>query len=64
MTEHKAILAIKDLLQIYEAADNDDLENMFYNQLTLEDILDNLKLYNSLIGELKQILRKVQDDNN
>lgn len=62
MTEHEAILAIKDLLQIYEVADNDDLENMFYNQLTLEDILDNLKEYNSLIGELKQILRRLKDD--
>jgi len=61
MTEHEAISEIKDILQIYEAADNDDLEQMFYNQLTIDDILDNLKLYNSLIGELKQILRRIED---
>lgn len=61
MTEHEAISEIKDILQVYKPADNDELENMFYSYLTVNDILDNLKEYNGLIGELKQILRRVED---
>lgn len=61
MTEHKAILEIKDRLQMWEAEDRDEVDQMFYNQLTLEDIRDNLQGFNSLIGELKQILREVED---
>lgn len=62
MTEHEAILEIKDILQVYKPADNDEIENMFYGYLTVNDILDNLKEYNGLIGELKQIMRRIESD--
>lgn len=61
MTEHEAILEIKDRLQMWEAEDRDEVDQVFYNQLTLEDIRDNIQGFNSLIGELKQILREVEN---
>ena len=36
-----------------------DLENKFYNQLTLDEIFDNIQEFNVLLGEIKQILREV-----
>ena len=61
MTEHEAILKLKDIMQVYQAADREEVEQMFYNQLTLDEILDNLQDYNCVIGEIKQILREVTE---
>ena len=59
ITEHEAILKLKDITQIYQAESREDLENKFYNQLTLDEIFDNIQEFNVLLGEIKQILREV-----
>jgi hypothetical protein len=43
--------------------DREEVDQMFYNQLTLEDIRENLQEFNCVIGEIKQILREVDDRN-
>ena len=63
MTEHEAIIQLKDIMQVYQAADREEVDQMFYNQLTLDEILDNLQDYNCVIGEIKQILREVEEEN-
>lgn len=60
MTEHEAIENIKDITQIYQAEDREDVDQWFYNQWTLDEIRENLQDFNSLIGEIKQILREVE----
>lgn len=60
ITEHEAILQLKDIMQVFEPVDREDLDQQFYNQFTLDEILDNLQEINGLIGEIKQILRKVE----
>lgn len=60
MTEHEAILALKDITQVYVAEDREKVDQMFYNYLTLDEIRDNIQDYNCLIGEIKQILRSVE----
>ena len=62
MTEHEAILEIKDVTQIFQAEDRGDVDQWFYNQCTLDEIRENLQDFNCLIGEIKQILREVEDD--
>ena len=61
MTEHEAILKLKDITQVFQAEDREEVDQMFYNQLTLDEIRDNLQEYNCLIGEIKQILREVEE---
>lgn len=61
MTEHEAILQLKDITQVFQAEDREEVDQMFYNQLTLDEIRDNLQEFNCLIGEIKQILREVED---
>lgn len=63
MTEHEAILNLKDITQVFQAEDREEVDNMFYNQLTLDDIRENLQDFNCVIGEIKQILREVEDGN-
>lgn len=59
ITEHEAILKLKDMTQVYQAEDREEVENMFYNNMTLDEILENLQDFNCVIGEIKQILREV-----
>ena len=61
LTEHEAILQLKDITQVFKAEDREEVDQMFYNQLTLDEIRDNLQEFNCLIGEIKQILREVED---
>lgn len=61
MTEHEAILQLKDITQVFQAEDREELEQKIYNQLTIDDICETLKEFNCLIGEIKQILREVED---
>ena len=63
MTEHEAILNLKDITQVFQAEDREEVDNMFYNQLTLDEIRENLQDFNCGIGEIKQILREVEDGN-
>lgn len=63
MTEHEAILNLKDIMQVFQAEDREEIDEMFYNQLTLDDIRENLQEFNCVIGEIKQILREVEDGN-
>lgn len=63
MTEHEAILQLKDITQLYQAEDREDIDQWFYNQWTLDAIRENLQNFNCLIGEIKQILREVENDN-
>lgn len=60
MTEHEAIQKIKDITQIFQAEDREDVDTMFYGQMTLDEIREALQDFNSLIGEIKQILREVE----
>lgn len=62
MTEHEAILNLKDITQVFQAEDREEVDNMFYNQLTLDEIRENLQDFNCVIGEIKQILREVDND--
>ena len=48
---------------MFQAEDREEVDQMFYNQLTLEDIRENLQEFNCVIGEIKQILREVEDGN-
>lgn len=61
MTEHEAILALKDLTQVFKAEDREEVDEKFYNYLTIDQILDNIQDFNCVIGEIKQILRSVED---
>ena len=61
ITEHEAILKLKDITQVFQAEDREEVDQMFYNHLTLEDIRENLQEFNCVIGEIKQILREVED---
>ena len=63
LTEHEAILQLKDITQVFQAEDREVVDQMFYNQLTLDEIRDNLQEFNCLIGEIKQILREVDNGN-
>lgn len=60
MTEHEAIIEIKDIMQIYEPVDNEELESQIYSNMTIDEIVETLKDCNDLVGEIKQILRKVE----
>lgn len=48
---------------MFQAEDREEVDNMFYNQLTLDEIRENLQDFNCVIGEIKQILREVEDGN-
>lgn len=63
MTEHEAILQLKDVTQIFQAEDRGDVDQWFYNQWTLDEIREKLQDFNCLIGEIKQILREVENEN-
>ena len=60
ITEHEAILKLKDITQMFQAEDREEVDQMFYGQLTLDEIRENLQDYNCVIGEIKQILREVE----
>ena len=64
MTEHEAILQLKDITQLFQAEDREELDQIFYNQWTLDEIRETLQEFNCLIGEIKQILREVENGNN
>lgn len=61
ITEHEAILQLKDITQVFQPEDREEVDQAFYNRLTLDEIRDNLQEFNCLIGEIKQILREVED---
>lgn len=61
ITEHEAILKLKDITQELRAEDREVIDQAFYNKLTLEDIRENLQEINCLIGEIKQTLSEVED---
>lgn len=61
MTEHEAILLLKDITQVFQAVDREEVDQKFYNDFTLDDIRENLQEFNCVIGEIKQILRKVDE---
>ena len=61
ITEHEAILQLKDITQVFQAEDREEVDQMFYNHLTLDEIRDNLQEFNCLIGEIKQISREVDN---
>lgn len=61
ITEHEAILKLKDITQVFQPEDREDVDQKFYNQLTLDEIRDSIQELNCLIGEIKQILREVED---
>lgn len=63
MTEHEAIIEIKDRMQIFEPVDNEELESQIYGNMTIDEIVEALKDFNCLVGEIKQILRKTRDGN-
>lgn len=63
ITEHEAILQLKDITQVFQAEDREEVDQMFYNHLTLDEIHDNIQEFNCVIGEIKQILREVEDGN-
>lgn len=63
MTEHEAILNLKDITQVFQPEDREEIDQMFYNELTLDEIRENLQDFNCVIGEIKQILREVEDGN-
>jgi hypothetical protein len=63
ITEHEAILKLKDITQVFNPEEREEIDQLFYNQLTLEDIRENLQDFNSVIGEIKRILREVEDGN-
>ena len=58
----QAIFNLKDITQEFQTETREDVDNMFYNGLTLEDIRDNLQDFNRVIGEIKQILNEVDND--
>ena len=60
MTEHEAILKLKDIMQEFQSEDRKDVDAMFYSQMTLDEIHEALQDFNRLIGEIKQILREVE----
>ena len=61
ITEHEAIVELKDITQVFQAEDREEVDQMFYNELTLDEIRDNLQEFNCVIGEIKQILREVEE---
>lgn len=63
ISEHEAILKLKDITQVFQAEDREEIEQIFYNQLTLDEIYDCIQEFNCLIGEIKQILREVEGEN-
>jgi hypothetical protein len=63
ITEHEAILQLKDITQVFQAEDREEVDQKFYNHLTLDEIRENLQEFNCLIGEIKQILREVEVNN-
>ena len=63
ITEHEAILKLKDITLAFEAEDREEVDQKFYNQLTLDDIRKSLQEFNCVIGEIKQILREVENGN-
>lgn len=63
MTEHEAIIEIKDRMQIFEPVDNEELESQIYGNMTIDEIVDALKDFNGLVGEIKQILRGIRNGN-
>lgn len=61
ISEHEAILKLKDLTQLFHAMDREELEQKFYNQCTLDEILEDIQEFNCVIGEIKQILREADN---
>lgn len=62
MHDIKAILKLIDITEEFHAENKEDVDQMFYDELTLEDIRVNLQDFNRIIGEIKQILSEVDND--
>lgn len=61
LSEHEAILEIKDRLEIFEPKSKDDLESDFYGNWSIDHILEELNDFNVLIGELHVILNSIKE---
>ena len=62
LSEHEAILEIKDRLEIFEPKSKDDLESDFYGNWSIDHILEELNDFNVLIGELHVILNSIKKE--
>lgn len=60
LSEHEAILEIKDRLEIFKPKSKDDLETDFYGNWSIDYILGELNDFNVLIGELHVILNSIK----
>ena len=60
LSEHEAILEIKDRLEIFKPKSKDDLETDFYGNWTIDHILGELEDFNVLIEELHVILNSIK----
>lgn len=60
MTKHDAIVKIEDLLDMWEPESPEDLEQEFYTRLTIDELYECVCALNSLIRELKEIVRRVE----
>lgn len=55
ITEHEAILQLKDITQVFKPENREDLQQKFYNECTLDEIHEAVQEFNCVIGEIKQI---------
>lgn len=55
---------INDIMKSLTPEDKDIVENMFYTQMTLEDIHDNFQQFNNIVSEIKSVLRGVNENDN
>lgn len=59
LSEHDAILEIKDCLEIFKPKSKDELESDFYDNWSIDQIFEELNDFNTLIGELHVILNSI-----
>ncbi len=60
LSEHEAILEIKDRLEIFQPKSKDELDEYFWGNWSIDQIHEELIDFNGLIGELHQILNSIK----
>lgn len=62
MTEHEAILKLKDIAKKFSPASDEELEQMFYDEVTLNEMFESVRLFNQTMGKINQILSEVESE--
>ena len=64
MTKIEAYDELHKIIKQFSPMSEDEIEDTLYNQVTFQDIRDAIVMMNETCAQMKEIVRKVDEDDN